>query len=161
MKNPGTKWATLSRVPMTLIGLALCISGCDQSGEKTAIVTAPAIVVVTSGLPTSVALVPISASGCTVGLNLILTSPGSNTSVQQITLQLSDGTNIGGPMITFPQADLNARFGGTVVFAGTSQVFPLLPLVPCGSLSRQSAEAAVTIVDARGRRVMTATADLY
>ena len=36
---------------------------------------------------------------------------------------LIDGTNIGGPGVTFPQPDLNARFANTVVFAGSSRTF--------------------------------------
>jgi hypothetical protein len=44
-----------------------------------------------------------------------------------------DGTNLGGPSITIPQPELSARFGSTLINAGTTRDFALRPDFGCVS----------------------------
>jgi hypothetical protein len=47
--------------------------------------------------------------------------------VQQFTIHMIDGSNLGGPMITIPKTELTARFGTTHIAAGMTRTFTLKP----------------------------------
>jgi hypothetical protein len=53
--------------------------------------------------------------------------------VDNVTIRLNDGSNLGGPMVTFPQPGLAAQFGTTVVAAGIPRTFTFTPQFSCGS----------------------------
>jgi hypothetical protein len=94
-------------------------------------------------------------------LSIVVSSTGAALFVDQVTLHLIDGTNIGGPGVTFPQPDLNARFANTVVLAGFSRTFGLTPTFRCGMSAPRFIQGEVGVVDASGRRsVMTASVTL-
>src|SRR5258705_10282774 len=109
---------------LSAVALSLAGSGCDRTTMPGAAITtaiAPSIaatgVVVITAAP--IAFGP--ATYCaTVGLltpdlTVVVSSTGANIAVDRITLQLLDGTNIGGPGGTFAPADLNAQFVNTFV----------------------------------------------
>ena len=164
------------RLPITILGrtiLALsaialtCVSsGCDRSTTPGAAIAPASVaagaVVITAG-PTALG----QATSCaTVGLltpdlAVTVSSTGVDLAVDHITLHLFDGTNIGGPGVTFPQADLNAQFVNTMVHAGSSRTFVLTPSFICGVSVPRSVHGEVGVVDTVGRRsVMTATVAL-
>jgi hypothetical protein len=47
--------------------------------------------------------------------------------LQEVTIRMTDGSNLGGPTVTFPQSQLSSQFGSTRVVAGATQAFTL----PC------------------------------
>jgi hypothetical protein len=140
-----------------LIGLM----GCEQStaGAAIAPTTAPAVVVVI----TTGAIVAAPFSYCAnVGvlspdLNLIVTSTHADVAVDEVTLHLLDGSNVGGPGITFPQPALNAQFANTTVRGGTSRTFVLTPTFRCGVSTPRSIRGDVGIVDPTGTRTLLST----
>jgi hypothetical protein len=76
-------------------------------------------------------------------------------------MHLIDGSNIGGPGVTFPQADLNAQFANTFVHAGASRTFVVTPTFRCGVSVPRSVQGEIGVVDTvGGRSVMTATVAL-
>jgi hypothetical protein len=69
--------------------------------------------------------------------------------VDRVTIQLINGSNLGGPMITFPQPRLTDEFGTTLVAAGHRRTFRFYPRFPCGEPPRAVA-ADLTLVDLSG-----------
>jgi hypothetical protein len=65
-------------------------------------------------------------------LDLLVRSAQTSVSVDEVTLHLVDGTNVGGVEVRFPQPELNRQFGNTFVAAGTGRSFVLKPTFPCG-----------------------------
>src|SRR5882762_2251644 len=67
----------------------------------------------------------------TTGFDLVIAQTrAANVFVDRVTLHLLDGSNVGGPSITFPRSQLNAMFGSTLV-AGT-RAFSFRPQFACG-----------------------------
>lgn len=166
--NSGSHTRTSRRATALLAVMvsACAFSGCDRS-------TAPGVglgpgPVLPGGLAiTAPRIASSSVALCatrgllTTDLNVVVSSTGAGLFVDQVSLHLIDGTNIGGPAVTFPQADLNARFANTVVVAGSSRTFGLTPTFTCGRSAPRSIHGVVGVVDAHGRRsVMTASVTL-
>ena len=53
--------------------------------------------------------------------------------VDSVTIQMLDGTSLGGPMLTFPRPKLTERFGDLRVAAGIPRRFGFEPQFPCGT----------------------------
>jgi hypothetical protein len=121
-----------------------------------------AVLVITPG-PIAINPVALCVTGglLTTDLNVVVSSTGAGLFVDQVTLHLIDGTNLGGPGVTFPQPDLNARFANTVVLAGSSRSFGLTATFRCGTSAPLAIQGVVGVVDTSGRRsVMTASVAL-
>jgi hypothetical protein len=86
----------------------------------------------------------------TPNVNLIVASV-NDVIVDELTLHLLDGSNVGGPGVTIPPAGL----GG--VRGGTSRTFVLTPTFRCGVSSPQAIQGNVVIVDAAGLRTSLST----
>ena len=114
-------------LPSAGLLLVLALSGCE--GTTAFISASPVIggvaVSATIGPPpvgvgylnaTTVHLVP----ACTVVIFAVRT-----IDVHHMTLNMIDGSNLGGPSITIPQAELARQFGTTIVSAGTKRSYQL------------------------------------
>jgi hypothetical protein len=165
MMNNLPAWGTPRIRLAAAIVTLLATAGCEQSsvtGAAIAPATVPAAVaVITTG---SVIVNPFASCAATAfltpDLNLIITS-AQDVTVDEVTLHLLDGSNIGGPGITIPRAGLNGSFTNTIVRAGTSRTFVLMPTFSCGALLPQSIRGDVGIVDPSGARTtLTATVPL-
>jgi hypothetical protein len=150
-----------TRGPKTLIAsvaLAMLASaGCDRTTTVAGIAPAP-VLVATARLTTApLAFAPstlcASAALFTPSVSLIITSVGSDVAVDELTLHLLDGSNVGGPGITIPPAG----FSDAVVRAGTSRTFVMTPTFTCGVSSPRSIHGDVVIVDTAGRRTSLST----
>ena len=147
--------------PQTLIAIValalLASAGCDRSTTVAGI--APAPVLVATARLTTAPLAFAPATLCagvalfTPNVSLIITSLGSDVAVDELTLHLLDGSNVGGPGITVPPAG----FSDAVVRAGTSRTFVVTPAFPCGVFSPRSIHGDVVIVDTAGRRTSLST----
>jgi hypothetical protein len=69
--------------------------------------------------------------------------------LQQVTIHMIDGTNLGGPMVTVPRTDLVQQFGSTRIVAGTTRTFTLRPTLVLTN-SPRSVAADITVTDSRG-----------
>ena len=166
--NSGSQTRSIRRAAALLAAMvsACAFSGCDRSTTPGAGLgpgpVLPGGLVITAPRIASSSLALCAARGLlTTDLNVVVSSTGAGLFVDQVTLHLIDGTNLGGPGVTFPQPDLNARFANTVVVAGSSRTFGLTPTFTCGRSAPRSIQGSVGVVDADGRRsVMTASVTL-
>jgi len=75
----------------------------------------------------------------------------SNTvNVDHLTIQMIDGTHLGGPMVTIPQAALADQFGTLVIAGGTQRVFTVHARMACGSSPWRSVSAQAAVRDPQG-----------
>ena len=166
--NSGSQTRSIRRAVALLAATvsASAFSGCDRSTTPgAALGPAPVLagVLVIRAAPIAISPAALCATGglLTTDLDVVVSSTGAGLFVDQVTLHLIDGTNLGGPGVTFPQPDLNARFANTVVVAGSSRTFGLTPTFTCGKSAPRSIQGSVGVVDANGRRsVMTASVTL-
>ena len=93
---------------------------------------------------------PCFAIGFAQSLNLAITAGSSDVSLDHVTIQLLDGSNVGGPSITFPRAGLNSQFGSTVVRQRASRTFGLTPSFGCTPTQPQFIRADVQLIDQFG-----------
>jgi hypothetical protein len=151
-------------VVLSVTAVAFAFSACDRSttpGASLAPAPVPevnSIIVITAGpMPFSPATSCATAGLLTPNLNVLVSSTRTGFAVDHVTLHLIDGSNVGGPGVTFPQPDLNRQFVDTVVHAGSSRTFVLKPTFRCGGSAPRFIQGEVGIMDASGgRSVMTA-----
>ena len=148
---------------MALAAFALLASaGCDRSTTAAGIAPAGVPAATARLITAPMAFAPstycASVALLTPNISLIITSVGSDFAVDELTLHLLDGTNVGGPGITIPPTGLN----DAIVRAGTSRTFVVTPTFKCGVSSPQSVHADVVIVDPTGLRTsLSTTAPLW
>jgi hypothetical protein len=80
----------------------------------------------------------------------------TTVSVDHLTVQMIDGTHLGGPMVTIPQADVTRQFGTLVIVGGTQRVFTVRPRVACGASPWRSVSAQVAVRDSHGATFVVA-----
>jgi|SRR5437899_5511995 len=130
-----------------LLTLALC--GCDGGPFAAAITTAgvstaaPVVVFIRPAFSGPVVIVDTSPI---VDLRIVAST---TVDLQQVTIHMIDGTNLGGPMVTVPRTDLVEQFGSTVIVAGTTRTFTLRPGFVLTNPPR-SVAADITVKDSRG-----------
>jgi hypothetical protein len=155
---------TCRRAPLALVAAALsvAVSACEDQGFTSAALGPSRAEVVTAVIRTPAG--PILPSRCspfgvfTSDLTIVVTSPRTSASLEQVTLHLLDGTNVGGEAVTFPQPTLTARFGDTLVRAGTSRAFAFAPTFRCGRLTPRSLRGELGFIRADGGRFSLKTA---
>jgi hypothetical protein len=163
MKPFGSAMAVLSA-----LALVCASSGCDRSttpGASIGVGPAPVLVgnvfITTEQMAFGTATTCTTAGLLTTGVTLVVASTSASFLVDQVTLHLLDGSNVGGPGVTFAPAALNATFSNPVVAAGSSRTFVLKPTFSCGRSAPRSIRGEVSIVDGSGRRsLMTARVTL-
>jgi hypothetical protein len=136
---------------------AWACSGCNSGGG-------PVFVGPSRTVPPSPALVSASIApskgafvsfGCAVGgvfspaIDFTL-SAWSTIDLDHITIQLVDGSHLGGPVIPFPSASLVSQFGSVRVDRGATRVFTLHPSAPCGPGPPRLVSAAFAYWDLSG-----------
>jgi hypothetical protein len=83
----------------------------------------------------------------TTGFNLVIFQERPSF-LDQVTLHLLDGTNVGGPSITFPRSQLNGMFGSTLV--ASSRAFSFQPQFACGLGRPRSIRADIVLIETNG-----------
>src|SRR6476620_2297169 len=76
-------------------------------------------------------------------------SATTTVDLHQVTIHMIDGTNLGGPMVTVPQADLVGQFGNIRILGGSIRTFTLHPRIRWTNPPR-SVAADITVKDAQG-----------
>jgi hypothetical protein len=150
-----------------IVCAALALSSCEVHGGVgvggSVFVPAAAVGAIIS--PTVVTVVPVVAVGCpfvppfSTDFTLVI-SGSSDLFVQGVTIRLIDGSGVGGPTLTFPQAELDRRFGSTLVVAGGRE-FAFHPQFGCGVIVPRAITADVVVADRAGRtQTLTARASV-
>jgi hypothetical protein len=126
----------IGRIPVAGL-LAFVVAACSEthSGTATAGTGPSALSPVTASIG-ALAMTPdapfVYESNVTSGqprsakFNLIVAALQTVT-MSSATVHLGDGSNLGGPSVTFPQASLTSQFGSTVVVAGATRAFAFSP----------------------------------
>jgi hypothetical protein len=109
-----------------------------------------------------VSTICFAGSNSTPGFDLRLTAMQTIT-VDEVTLQLLDGSNVGGPSVTVPQPGLASQLGSPTIPAGATRLVTLTPQPPCGPgpLQPHAVSARIGFTDGRGTgRTLTVHAPL-
>ena len=143
----------MKTIMVTLVVLcsAVCAAGCDWQPSSTSPTRPAGIVWTGNNNPSAVAW----ATACVVAvpttdLILAITSTGSSVFLDSVMIHLNDGTNLGGPTVTFPRAGLDAQFGTTLVSAGSTRAFTFGSALTCKG--GQSARMDAIVMDMAGQR---------
>ena len=140
--------------------LAFVVAACSDTHTGTATIgTGPSALSPVSASINTLTMTPdapvVFQSNVTTGgslrsakFNLVVAALQTVT-ISSATVHLSDGSNLGGPSVTFPQAALTSQFGSTVVIAGSTRTFAFTPQFgPCAT--PHSLSANLLFVDTTG-----------
>jgi hypothetical protein len=151
------------------LALSACgISGaaCNDNHGVSLITTAPPVVAATTISPSLIGLTALGGFFCpgfvfSTSFNVIVVSSTQDLTMNHVTLQLLDGTTIGGPSVTIPSPRLNTLFGTTLVTAGTTRAFPFQPVFDCSATRPNALGAIVVLADGHGgQQTMRMTAPI-
>lgn len=140
-------------VRLLIVLTAIAVSACVDS--STSSVTGPTKAVGTVEV-TNLAAGTLAVNGvsrCSLAdsffPNLLLTvaARGRDVSVDQVTVQLGDGSNAGGASVTFSRPSLSAMFGSTLVRANNTRSFGFRPSFACGFLASRFLQATIIVID--------------
>jgi hypothetical protein len=141
---------------IAIVVAALVAVACENttSGSRANIGFSPTAAIAAQILPQTLPFAAVTTACAvgpvfTTGFDLVIAQTGAvNVFVDRVTLHLLDGSNVGGPSITFPRSQLTAMFGSTLL-AGT-RVFSFLPQFACLLRRPGSITADVLLMDAEG-----------
>ena len=153
---------------MTLLLMTLTLASCGDAQKGTFSSTVsflPSPLIGLQIVPQSLPVATVSTT-CALGqsfaipFTLVIVSPSQfDLSMDRVTFHLIDGTNIGGPAVTFPRPGLNSMFGSTLV-SGTNS-FSFSPDFGCVGTHPLAIAADVVLTDrAGGTRNLSARAEL-
>jgi hypothetical protein len=140
--------------------VAISTAACSDNGTGTAIVTtgpssATTWVSATISSPMITPQAPfVYQSNVTTGVRRsahfnIIVAASRTVTMSSATVHLTDGTNVGGPSVTFPQPELTSLFGSTLIVAGTTRPFVFNPFFG-PSLNPFGLSANLTFFDLSG-----------
>ena len=129
-KSSQSRWTAAAVMMAGAIAFAACDNngtGKGSYGSMTTPTVNPLSGVVVAIVPSGFFPAQVVGVPCLTfvvpGVDLRITSSGT-IDMNEVTLRLGDGSNVGGPSVTFPTASLTSRFGSTQVLAGSTRVFP-------------------------------------
>jgi len=139
---------------IAVVVAVLMLTACDaaKNAGDASIAFSPTPVTAVQFSPQFLPFAPVTSS-CAVGsvfstgFNLVIVGDRPSF-LDQVTLHLLDGSNVGGPTVTFPNAQLTNMFGSTLVVS--SRVFPFRPEFACGLRRPQSMVANIVLIDGHG-----------
>jgi hypothetical protein len=146
----------VGRLTMLLSVMGAAVS-CDSTSTNGTYTNAGGFVpTATSGVQISANLLPsvITTTGfCSTGVlttpvELVVVPSRETVSVDSVTLHMIDGSNLGGPAITFPSSELVRMFGTTAVVRPRRFIFS--PGFVCSDSRPRSVEVDVILVDSGG-----------
>jgi hypothetical protein len=150
---------------IAIVCAALALASCSDIGGTGVggSVFTPTAAVTAIVSPQVLIVAPITTSACAfvppfdTDFSLIVSAGFESLTVDSVTLQLIDGSHVGGPMVTFPQPDLQRMFGSLVVV--DTRTFAFRPRFGCGSIQPQSLFVEMLAIGKTGgMRRLTATA---
>jgi hypothetical protein len=146
-RRPGDANRVSAAACMCAAALALTLSACtDQAAVGVGI--APSRVLIASPIPVSAS---ISATG---GIDAPAFEIGvfaaRPVDLEFVTIHMVNGTNLGGPSITFPKANLTSQFGSRRIPSGVTRPFTFLPRFNCCYAVPQFVSADVGVIDLEG-----------
>ena len=97
----------------------------------------------------------------TTSFQIVIVQPRVDVTMNQVTLQFINGTNIGGTPVPFPQPNLTRMFGHTLVRAFTTRAFPFFQGFGCFPSTPKRMTAQIVLADTNGAtQEMNVAADI-
>ena len=151
------RFSSAARVAASILlaaGSLLCVA-CDDVTTAIGTPVAPTNAPFVGRLDSLTVASTARIFGCSLSapfgsVHVALTATAANLSVDRFTIQMIDGTNLGGPMVTFPQPQLRSMFGTTVLVPGRTSVFALQPSFGCPVFAAGALRTQAFIVNDRG-----------
>jgi hypothetical protein len=112
-------------------------AGCDTSPGRLLNVATTSFTTDGRFSPNPVPLMPTTIAGCRDGftiaspLRLSISAGVHDLTLHHVTIQMVDGTNVGGPSITIPQSEFAAQSVSLFIHAGTARDFDVRPDFGC------------------------------
>jgi hypothetical protein len=154
----GTKYAG-----WLLMG-ALAIAACDRPNRSFSRVqvVGPTATLASAIVPQSLVLSPVAGTRCpfltpsATAFDLVIDHQGgTDLFLEQVTIHLLDGSNVGGSPLLMSSADLAARFGSTRIRPGRTTRFGFAPQFGCSAFLPRSLRTDVVLRDASGMHQTT------
>jgi hypothetical protein len=165
---PSRGWSTDKLRILAIAGSLTMTAACDENHSKAPHLVAFASpfvatpLISTSIVPQRIGLTPLFGIRCpvfpsvTTRFDLVLNLAGtSDLFMQQATFRLLDGTHVGGSPLLVSAGELSARFGTTVIRAGSRRSFRFDPQFGCGSFVPLSLSIDLLLLDRLGSRHAT------
>jgi hypothetical protein len=158
-------FAGLVAVPLSACNGTVVLSPSAPTATVAASAASPAAtvsIVQPAGRQTSLFV----GAGCMVGSHVTPTfgigiTAVSTIDINHVTVQMNDGTHLGGPAVTFPGATVAQQFGTVRLVAGTTRSFIAQPDVACGATPWRAVSVGVGFQDLGGAsHVVTASLPL-
>jgi hypothetical protein len=141
-----------------VIVLAFGFGGCDeQESGGGAVAFVPTA---SSSLPTITASIKpgiapgIGGFACPGGpiasTFQIVISASQTIDLDRVSIQMIDGSHLGGPMVTFPSPLLTSQFSSRRILAGTTRAFAFRPQFVCGAARPQAVSAQIFYMSPSG-----------
>ena len=144
---------------LVIVVFGVMTAGCDDQPEAVRLVNGVDFRPGISIAPTPIALAPLSGVPCPLGgvafdtsFHLIVNAGVHDVTIDSVTIHMVDGSNLGGPSVFIPQSELSARFGSTLINAGTSRDFAVHPNFGCVAAPPTALRSNTLLVDSRGIR---------
>ena len=143
---------------------ALAIAACDRqnSSFSRVQVTGPTAALAGAIVPQPLVLSPVAGARCpfltpfTTAFDLLIDHQGgTDLFIEQVTIRLLDGSNVGGSPLLMSSADLAARLGSTRVRPGQTSRFGFTPQFGCSAFRPRSLRVDVVLRDAAGMQQTT------
>ena len=148
-----TRFARATRTAAVILAASFAGAACDSSSDPVAgnpAAPGPFVNRLTTAFTTSLRTHGCGRLSSNVSVDLFITAMRSNVFVDRVTFHMIDGSNLGGPMVTFPRPNLNTMFGTTFIRAGRSRSFTFTPAFACTWFKPGSLRADIVVVNEGG-----------
>ena len=143
---------------------AFAIAACDRPNRSFygVQVIGPTAALASAIVPQPLVLSPVAGARCpfltpfTTAFDLVIDHQGgTDLFIEQVTIHLLDGSNVGGSPLLMSSADLAARLGSTRVRPGQTSRFGFTPQFGCSAFRPRSLRVDVVLRDAAGMQQTT------
>jgi hypothetical protein len=152
-----SSYLTKIGVAVFVLVAAFALAACDGEGPSAAMVFVPTS---SSTLPAIAAsinpgIVPgpggfVCPGGLIASNFQIVISASQTVDLNQVSIQMIDGSHLGGPMVTFPSPLLSSQFNSRRILAGTTRTFTFNPRFVCGATRPQAVSAQIEYIGPTG-----------
>src|SRR5262245_45696282 len=138
-----------------VLAAAFALAACDDEGTGHPMLFVPTASSTLAPVTASInpAIVPIGGFVCPgpIAPNFQIVIAASQTvELDQVSIQMIDGSHLGGPMVTFPSPLLTSQFSSRRILAGTTRTFTFNPRFVCGATRPQAVSAQIDYVGPTG-----------
>jgi len=138
-----------------VIVLAVGLAACDDEGSSHPVVFAPTasstLPPITASINPGIGIGGFACPGGPIASTFqIVISASQTVDLDQVSIQLIDGSHLGGPMVTFPSPLLASQFSSRRILAGTTRAFTFRPQFVCGTVRPHAVSAQIAYLSSMG-----------